>query len=396
MIFEHNFPSKTIRRCIVFLALIFLAAFSACSSGKKDKENEKQLEEFMAMLEQNKKNDAGKNEMPDAENVTLFAVVKENNVQVYSSLDDDKPIGYLHKRNIVALEKETREKVKVGDYHGNFYYFNIDKEWLDLEGWVSGEFLDIITIPKSRTTELSNSEKVDHLQFPGKVFDPAENIGLEYSPPHLDNLNDWVLPDNFFAWWGMHGLSIHLKNLPQYFDVVVHIPNENKGLRFSGEKNEFYAENCEYITIEEKSLFDRIKPLHTFYFSLPVSAVSGRYKTEILTRDNGVLFSDYFDYQKIPFRMQKLNGRNYYIQCCVETPFYLVVYKTEIDVFEKIPVSAFAVYSESDFWEGLLSLGPEYKEKTGYQIYLYEINKRAPEDYSQAIKGFWNNRIDID
>jgi len=261
-----------------------------------------------------------------------------------------------------------------------------------------------VSVQQEKTVTLTNSKTVNPELFPVIVDHFQEYVGLYGPPNYLESEDDWVVfTDDRRAFGLEHGLTLHIKNLPQEFDVLIYTPDESSYLKFSGEREEFNIEEYSDLFIpEQREPLERILPMYTFYYPAPFTAFSGKQKTEIRGKDNTLIFSTYLDYPDDPFRISKSGSRNFFVQYCTDTPFYLVVYEAAFEDIlgsdegnKRIPVGAFAVYPETEIWEGTLSLGPEFKNMDIQRVYLYRIDENNPEDYTQEIKGSWNNFLKI-
>jgi len=403
----------SIRFTSIVSAVFCLVIFAACSPEKKEAATEKQNENSsQRTIMAERYGEINIEKTSGTEDMTLFALINENNAPIYSSpYDEYKPVGYLQREDVVSLKSKTREKIEIEGNHDNLYFFSPCFRPLGVsiqEKWIHGRHLNFFSIPsKFNETSLTNSEEINHELFPIRMGHVTEYVGREGigTPGYLDNLDDWIVFTGGLGWWGTYILTIHLKNLPKQFDVLIYTSDEGGYLRFSGEKEEFNIEEYkDFLDDNDKAVLDKVWPVYTFYYPAPLAAFSGQRKTEIRSKDNDLIFSTYLDYPAAPFRISKLDNRNFYIQYCTDTPFYLVIYPenynatftTHSDYFERAPVKALAAYPKNGLWSGLLSFFPESLDDKRYLIYLYRIDKNNPEDYTQLIKGSWNNYIDID
>jgi len=394
-----------IRFAIILLALLCFAILAACPSEKKEADIEKKTEEIPMRIEQQ-----GMPKLytePTLIWVYKFTVVNENNVQIYSKSDNGYvSLEYLQKGDKIRLNLESIEEIEINGTSDFLYHFSevIDSE-STAQGWVQKKYLDIISIQQDRTVTLTNSKTVNPELFPVIIDHFQEYVGLYGPPNYLESEDDWVVFTDDRRNNGEHGLTLHLKNLPLEFDVLIYTPDESSCLTFSGEREEFNIEEYKDLFIpEQREPLERILPMYTFYYPAPFTAFPGKQKTEIRGKDNTLIFFTYLDYPDDSFRIERIRPRSFLVKYFTNKPFYLVVYeavKEDILDFsdkgiERTPVGAFAVYPETNIWEGILDLKDGFGKMEMYRIYLYRIDKNNPEDYTQEIKGPWNNFIDID
>jgi len=381
---------------LILPALLYLVMLPACSSRKQKEEFRKRTEEYNEAMEkynrtigESKPTQKSVYSPSEKEKETLCAVVNENNVQVISGIGDDA--YYLHKGDVIYVYAETNKD------EPDMYELSSSK------GLIRGKYLNFISLPQEYgiETTMTNSKEVNFKGFPLRETPLSEFIGREEEgiPNYLESFNDWIAFSNGYEWESTYCLSIRLKNLPQHFDVLIYAPDESSYLRFSGEKEEFPIEMYKDffdLVLDDRSkvILDQILPFYVFYYQAPLTAYSGKQKTEIRSKDNDLIFSTYVNYFAKPFRMTEIGGRNIYIQYCTDTPFYLAIYKTLNDPnlspldLKRIPVKAFAAYPENGMWSGLLTLGsygPESLNTEGNFIYLYRLDEDNLGDYTQRI-----------
>jgi len=395
------FPIRFTLFLPAFLCFVLLAT---CSSEKKETVTEKKTEQKVTKPEQ--PGVQKWHEIPALRYVNIIAVVNENNVQTYSETNDGyKPLGYLQKGDKIRLNKKIKMKIEIDGTSDFLYHFSevIEPENPALQGWIQKKYLDIISIQQDRTITLTNSKAVNPDFFPVIIDHLNEYIGLYGPPYYLESDEEWVVfTSDRRDFGGEHGLALHLKNLPQEFDVLIYAPDESSYLTFSGEREEYNVEEYrDLLDDSDIAIFDRISPVYLFYYPAPFTAYPGKQKTEIRGKDNTLIYSAYLDYPDDPFRISGF-GSSFYVQYCTDKPFYLVVYEAAFedilgsdDGYERIPVGAFAVYPETEIWEGTLSLGPEFNNMDIQRVYLYRLDENNPEDYTQLIKGSWNNFLKI-
>jgi len=389
-----------IRYILILFALLSFVILVACSAEKKETENRKRAEEHLESMNQARtpepyksfdpsppeKGDEKKNENKKE---TLCAVVNENNIKILSGIDGD--IFYLHRGDVVYVYAETNED------DPDMYELSSSK------GLIHGKHLNFISLSEKygAETTMTNSKEVNHNGFPLRETPISEFIGREGGdiPAYLESVDDWVVFSKLLELKNSYCLSIHLKNLPQQFDVLIYTPDESRYLKYSGKKKEFpialYKDFFDLVLNDrDKDILDRILPFYVFYYQAPLTAVSGKQKTEIRSRDNNLIFSTYLDYPAEPFRLTAISGRSIYLQYCTDTPFYLAIYRTLKDTIlspldlKRIPVKAFAAYPENGLWSALLTLGsygPESVNTERNYIYLYRLDENNPEDYTQRI-----------
>ena len=392
---------------IFFAALVFFL-LAGCSAEKKKLEALKRLDEAEAQVRQmqqaRQSSEAGMQTLPIvhsgfttflSENDHLHAVINENNVPLYSKHENGyEVVDYLHRGDVISVSEEANRGAP------DMYELSYSKEL------VHKKYLGFITLPKDKTTMLTNGEEVDHEVFPLREADIADFIGREGEdiPHYLESVDDWVTRNGGGWDWRSSCLSIRLKNLPQKFDVLIYAPDESDCLRFTGEKEEFPIEMYkdffdEVLDEKSKNILAQVLPFYVFYYSAPLTAVSGKQKTEIRSRDNDLIFSTYIDYPAAPFRVVELGGKNFYLQHCTDTPFYLVIYQTVFEPnlhpldFKRVPVKAFTAYPKNGIWKDLLTLGPEFSNNGEYFIYLYRLDKNKPEDYTQQVYKYQYSRL---
>jgi len=397
---------------LILPALLCSVILATCSTERKEAMDKKQNEgSFQRVVPVERDGGINKGKTSGIENITLFALINENNAPIYSNpYNDYKPIGYLHREDVVSLKSKTREKIEIDETSDILYYFSeVIHSESQIQGWIQEKYLDIISIQQDKTATLTNSKIVNPEFFP-VIIDHLNEFTSLYGPPnYLENEDDWVIFTENMRFYGVHGLTIHLKNLPQEFDALIYTPDESSYLKFPAEREELNMEEYRNLfSSEQEDALKRIWPVYSFYYPAPFTAFPGKQKTEIRGKDNTLIYSTYLDYPDDPFRIEKISDRFFRVRYCTDTPFYLVVYgASEEDIlksldsykdgYKRIPAAAFAVYPETEIWGGILSLGTGYNGKLNiYRIYLYRIDEKKPEDYTQEIKGSWNNILKID
>ena len=323
------------------------------------------------------------------ERVELFAGVKEDNVHIYSSLDNRRS-GYLHRGNVIKISSRTAERIMVNNVFDYFYYFQILPNisgLINSSGWIHGQFLNIINIPTDNITALTNAQRVNHEGFPGRMAYSTEYSALHSPPSFLEDFNDWILITHPWPYSGRNDYTIRLHNLPDEFYFLIYANDRNNPFRFIPDKIEYPIEIFnDFPYTEDRNIVNRLQPLYIFSLQMPISANAGIHRTEIRSRYYELLFSANLNYVDMPFRMHQLNQRNFYLLYRSKTPFYLVIYVTiELDI-DRIPVAAFAIYPNDDIWNGLLTLGTELQRGYDYSVYFYHINPQNPKDYSRLVE----------
>jgi len=370
---------------LILPALLCFLMPAACSSKKEATANKDQSESSFQH-----------SSLSGKERRALYAVINEDEVPLYySDKDDSESVYYLHRGDVIRVYVETSEDAPA------LY------EWSSHKGLIHKKYLDFITLPLKYNSEttLTNSKEVNPELFPVRASEVFEHMGYGENrmPPYLDSGDNWVLFYGAKGFWESgNSITIHIKDLPQYFDLLIYAPDESRYLTFCKEREEILLENYgEYLDDEEKEILNRIWPLHVVYLETPLAVVSGICKTEIRSKDGNVLFSGYFDYPETQLRIQEWGKGNYYMQYASEKPFYIVIYKTTWkslpEGFERVPVKAFAAYPENGVWSGMLNFFEnefENPEVLGeYRIYLYRLDENNPEDYTQGFGEYWYNKI---
>jgi len=375
------------RFALILPALLCFVMLALCSGEKKEALNNKEVESSFQPPNSSEK---GRKK--------LYAIINEDEVPVYySDKDGSESVYYFHRGDDIEVYVET------GEDASDMY------EWSSHKGLIHKKYLDFITFPLAYNEEtmLTNSKEVNHEAFPVRASFVFEHMCYEENrmPPYLDSEDDWVLVSKRDGYWESgYSMTLHIRELPQYFDLLIYAPDESRYLTFCKEREEILLENYdEYLDNKEKEVLNRIWPLHIVGGEMPLTIFSGTCKTEIRSKDGSVLFSDYFDYPETRLRIQEWAGGNYYMQYASEKPFYIVIYKTTWESvpapvygFERVPVKAFAAYPENGVWSGILNFRNEFEnpEVLGeYRIYLYRLDENNPEDYTQGFGEYWYNKI---
>jgi hypothetical protein len=327
----------------------------------------------------------------------MYAVVIGDNVRVYSEDNiDSKIVGFLHNGYIVGV-KDMKEIKETGQNKINKDVFiNIRGIGNSNYGWVNKAALNFFQIPNNKAISLSNSKKINSNRFPKVKHEGFGYTDYLYGFDYLDNNGDWVIYEGSNSYSELSGLSMHLKNFPKTFNILIFNPEGKSYLQYLGKKEEFSILEYEDIfNADEKKILDRLKPIYTFYFPSSLSLISTTQRIDIFSTeaaDNQVIYSGYINFPAHLFKRTYIDKTNIYIQYYINTPFYFVLYKN-VSMYERIPVSAFAVYPDDDIWGGLLSMGDEFDKSTEYLIYLYRIDQNNPDDYTQEINEYWGDPL---
>ena len=147
---------------------------------------------------------------------TQFAIIKRNNTEVFADADfNSKVVSYLHNGYTVELSVRTMQKIRNEKQLDYFYYTRIS-------GWIYGSDLELVEIMDSDSTTLTNSETVDHVNFPRAPVFPFEYTTLESFPDYKKETTPWVIYNRFFEIKDKFGLTIHLQNQPDEYDVWIY------------------------------------------------------------------------------------------------------------------------------------------------------------------------------
>ena len=379
---------------LLFLCILSLSYFSSCKNKSENDINKKKYDELL-FLQENKNESISNSGISNSANKTVFAVVKENNVPIFSVIENGEIIGYLHKGMVENFEINNDNNIKIENSSDKYFSINIlGKDRRKITGFVYEKYLQIIQIPKNEHTNLTNAKIINNEIFPVKEKNIFYYVGHESLPNILEKFGDWIEFEDTNYWWGSYGLSMHIKDLPEQFFITIYDSKESINRKYLSYKNKFDIEDIP-VGFHESDVekYKPYLPIYTFYFSAPLSTVSGKYKTEIRSLTNEIIYSDYIEYPEIPFRIERLNNINYYIQYRTETPFYLVIYEHNFDENDSIPICAFENNPENGFWEGLLTLGPEFENNNDYRIFLFQNNTGNNKSIITEIDGFWNNYI---
>jgi len=329
------------------------------------------------------------------ERIELFAVIKDDNAHMYSSLNDNRRSGYLHRGNVIRISNRTAERVMVNNVLDYFYSFEVLNQITSNNGWVHGQYLDIINIPTDTNTSLTNALRVNHERFPRKIDEALVRTSSYAIPDFINELNNWVIVDNSLVYESIGRFTIRLHDLPDEYNIYIYAKDMSNPFRFSAKKIEFpFTDYRDNFQEEDWRILNDLIPLYNYSYEMPITMTAGIHRTEIRSRNHELLLSANLNYSETLFRMNKLNEKNYYMQYRFKKPFYLVVYET-IDLFteEEIPVAAFSIYPENEIWEGLFTLGNNLAVNRFYRIYLYHLDESNPNDFSRPIDGYWQNHL---
>jgi len=396
-----------IRLMMILLTVLCLSLFTSCSAERKAAKIRKRTEEYWEKKRQAEQARRGKYSSPSVtlpsekkiEKEILYAVVNEDEVPVYyHNKEDSESVDYFHRGDLIGVYAETNETAP------DMY------ELSSLKGLINKKHLDFIILPTEidRKTTLTNSKEMKYEVFPLRKSFGFEHMNMCYEendmPPYLDSEDDWVLLSKIDRFWDAgYEMTLHVKDLPQYFDVLIYAPDESRYLTFCKERREIWlGEYEEFLDDEEKKILNRISPLYVVYGETPFSIFSGTCKTQIRSKSGSILFSGYFDYPETNLNLQRFGKWNlsYYLNYATEKPFYIVIYKTVFGSedpsygFERVPVKAFAAYPEDGVWNGVLNF---YENEFGvggeYRLYFYRLDENNPKDYTQTFGGYWYNQI---
>jgi len=381
-----------IRFTLILPALLCFVILASCSAEKK---------ETLTLNRKERESSFQYSSPSEKEKEELLAVINEDEVPVYySDKDGSESVDYYHRGDLIGVYAETSEDAP------GMYELSYGK------GLMHKKYFDFITLPPKydEETTLTNSKEVNHEGFPVRASFVFEHMCYEQNkmPPYLDSEDDWVVFSKTDGYWESgYSMTLHIKDLPQYFDILIYAPDESRYLTFCKERREIWlGEYEEFLDDEEKKILNRIWPLHVVYLETPLTVVSGTCKTEIRSKDGNMLFSGYFDYPETQLRIEelaRLPKGNYFMQYASEKPFYIVIYKTTWESlpepvygFERVPVKAFAAYPENGVWSGILYFRYEFEilEVLGeYRLYFYRLDENNPEDYTQGFGEYWYNKI---
>jgi hypothetical protein len=387
----------------LFFSLLLLFLISACTKAEKQPDSGERGQESVEFYYPNSEKDKS-----NIEYVNRFAIINEDDIPVYFTVNFDISfIGFLHKGNVVKVLKKMEFETKDTDNIKNIYYVNVIcyDSFKYLEGWVYDKYLSFIQIPQTKTTMLTNSKNIDIKYF--SKIDHYGIIATDYddpSPRYLDDTGDWVIYDDSMESFGLYGISMHLRNLPWQFIVLVYTEDEKNYLKYLANRNEYDVKRYkDDYDDETNSILDRIKPIYTFHFPAQASSISSKRKVEIHPANNvegDVIYSTDITFPSMPIKRTNIDETNIYFQFSTEYPLYFVLYKDsmfdkddekygKITVNEGVPVNVFAIYPKDNNWEGILSLGSEFDINSDYFFRIYRFNYKNPNDYLRVISNYW-------
>jgi hypothetical protein len=246
-----------------------------------------------------------------------------------------------------------------------------------------------------KETTLTNSIKVNHEHFPKKQL-PFLYITLENYPDYKNDTGSWVIYDSSGSFWDKFGLSIHIPNLPNIYEVHIYDNDSNLFRKFTAVRQEVtYLEYTEVLSEEHNGEIlaevRKVLPFYTFHFPQWISHTKQNFKTEIRSTNNDVLFSTFVSYPIQPFMVEAPNdGR--LLRYSGDSPIYIVLYKEADDFESGFPIDAFLITPENGYWEGTLHIvtGPPYGELV---LFLFKMEPDKPDDYSTPGDDIWFCRL---
>jgi formylglycine-generating enzyme required for sulfatase activity len=243
-----------------------------------------------------------------------------------------------------------------------------------------------------KETTLTNSIKVDREHFSIEQV-PALYMTLEYFPNYKNDTGPWVIYNSSGSFDEEFGLSVHIPNLPNIYEVHIYDNDSNLFRKFTADKHEVtYKDYTEVLSEQHNGEIlaevRKVLPFYTFHFPRWVSHTKQLFKTEICSTNNDVLFSTFIEYPIEPFVVEAPNdGR--LLRYSGDSPVYIVLYK-EVGDFENVfPIDAFLITPENGYWEGTLHIatGTPYGELI--LIFLFKLDPDKPDDYSKRVDNTW-------
>jgi hypothetical protein len=309
-----------------------------------------------------------------------YAIAGQDNTPVFSNADfNSEVVSYLHTGDTVASSRRTMEKVRNKKY---FHAFS--------SGWIYGGDLEFVEIIDSDTTTLTNSETVDHTNFPIPpfVFGYLYTC-LESFPAYLNETTPWVVYNgDFEIFKDKFGLTIHLQNQPDEYEVWIYNQSDSGYKKYIAKKEEINIDEYDFLEDEERLRIKRILPLYQFYFPAWVSAAGQRLKTEIRSMDGDLLYSTDIEFPKKPFIARQIHERCFYLQYSGDSPLYIVLYKPG-EREERIPEKALAIQPKDGFWDGILNISQNFIIHYELRLLLFKKDNENPDDYSQPLNNYF-------